>query len=135
MLIRVLVIPCKLNIIPASYFFEEPSNKCRLRANVVTSTLSACPKTKIVLSGYSQGGYAVHNAANFLGSTMSKVSAVVVFGDPMSHSRVSNIDQSRVKIICHQGDNICEQGAIILPQHITYAIDAGSASSFVASKL
>lgn len=89
-----------------------------------------------MLSGYSQGGYAVHNAAkNLDANSMSKVKAVVVFGDPMSKQAVNGIDSSRVKIICHEGDNICDAGPLITPQHITYAADANSAAAFVVSKL
>jgi cutinase len=66
---------------------------------------------------------------------MSKVKAVVVFGDPMSKTPVQNIDASRVKIVCHKGDDICNAGPIVTLQHITYAEDAASAASFVVSKL
>ncbi|ATY58323.1 cutinase precursor, putative [Cordyceps militaris] len=104
-------------------------------AQIVRDTRSACPNTKIVISGYSQGGLAVHNAADALGGDMSNVSAVVVFGDPMSHYPVSNIDASKVRIVCHGGDNICDGGAIIFPQHLTYAADAASSAAFVASKV
>jgi len=34
------------------------------------------------MSGYSQGGQLVHNAAEQLGSQASGVDAVVIFGDP-----------------------------------------------------
>ena len=90
----------------------------------------------MVLGGYSQGGYVVHNAASDVGSdAMSKVSAVVIFGDPDSHEAVSGIDSSRVMIVCHVGDDICDQGDLILIQHLTYAEDAASAASFVVSQL
>lgn len=88
------------------------------------------------MSGYSQGGMVVHHAAADLDAgTMSKVSAVVIFGDPYSKQAVANIGASRVKIICHEGDNICDNGPIILPQHLTYAEDADAAASFVMSQI
>lgn len=98
-------------------------------------TRAACPNTKIVIGGYSQGGLAVHNAADALGGDMSNVSAAVIFGDPMSHMPLSNIDASKVHVVCHNGDNICDQGALILPQHLTYALDAVSSAAWVASKI
>jgi dienelactone hydrolase len=50
---------------------------------MVQNTLKTCPSTKIVMSGYSQGGQIVHNAAKALpASTMAQVSSVVIFGDP-----------------------------------------------------
>jgi poly(3-hydroxyalkanoate) synthetase len=50
---------------------------------MITNALETCPNTKVVMSGYSQGGQLVHNAAKLLpASTMAKVSSVVIFGDP-----------------------------------------------------
>ena len=78
----------------------------------------------------------MHDAATSLGaSVMSRVSAVVIFGDPYSKRAVDNIDASKVRVICHDGDNICENGPIILLQHLTYALDADSAADFVVSKV
>ncbi|TQV97172.1 hypothetical protein V2A60_000196 [Cordyceps javanica] len=104
-------------------------------AQKVRDTHAACPNTKIVISGYSQGGFAVHYAADALGADMPEDIAAVIFGDPMSHKPVSNIDSSRVHVVCHPGDNICDQGFLILPQHLTYAIDAKSSAAWLASKL
>ncbi|EFY97686.1 cutinase domain protein [Metarhizium robertsii] len=105
-------------------------------AKFITNTIAECPKTQFVLSGYSQGGYAVHNAAkNLDAKSMSKVKAVVIFGDPMSKEPVRGIDASRVSIVCHEGDDICDGGVFITPQHITYAEDAESSANFVVSKL
>ncbi|OAA82458.1 Cutinase [Akanthomyces lecanii RCEF 1005] len=104
-------------------------------AQIVRDTRAACPNTKIVISGYSQGGFAVHNAADALGGDMSNVSAAVIFGDPMSHTPVANIDASKVLVVCHEGDDICNQGALILPQHLTYAIDAASSAAWLASRI
>lgn len=110
-------------------------SKQNKRAQIVRDTRAACPNTKIVISGYSQGGFAVHNAADALGGDMSNVSAAVIFGDPMSHMPVANIDASKVHVVCHEGDDICNQGALILPQHLTYAIDAASSAAWLASKI
>lgn len=45
--------------------------------------MKQCPSSKIVMSGYSQGGQLVHNAAKLLpASTVAAVSSVVIFGDP-----------------------------------------------------
>ncbi|OAA73259.1 Cutinase [Cordyceps fumosorosea ARSEF 2679] len=104
-------------------------------AQIVRDTRKACPSTKIVISGYSQGGLAVHNAADALGGDMSNVSAAVIFGDPMSHQPVSNIDPSNTHIVCHSGDSICDQGAIVLPTHLTYAIDAASSAAWLLPKI
>lgn len=50
---------------------------------MIDKKVKECPSTKVVVSGYSQGGQVVHNAAKLLpASTMAKVSSVVIFGDP-----------------------------------------------------
>jgi cutinase len=110
------------------------------RAQMVQSTLAQCPSTKIVMSGYSQGGQIVHNAAKLLpASTMAKVSSVLIFGDPGmcsdSFSKlitlilfpssdfgqpVAGASPAYTKVICHEGDNICEHGDLILIPHLTY---------------
>ncbi|KAL7934097.1 putative cutinase [Trichoderma chlorosporum] len=101
-------------------------------ANQIKSILSSCPNTKLVLGGYSQGSMVVHNAASNLdAATMSKVSAVVLFGDPDNGTPVANYDASKVLVVCHEGDNICQGGDIILLPHLTYAEDADTAAAFV----
>lgn len=101
------------------------------RANDITSTLTKCPKTKLVVSGYSQGAQLVHNAADILGTKgMAGVSSVVVFGDPLDGIAVTGAAKN-TKVICHFGDNICDGGDLILLPHLTYATDADDAADFV----
>ncbi|RAL66541.1 hypothetical protein DID88_006231 [Monilinia fructigena] len=88
--------------------------------------------TKLVISGYSQGGQLVHNAAKQLpAATSAKIAAAVIFGDPDNGSPVQGVPASKTKIICHVGDNICEHGDMILMPHLTYGMDATAAASFV----
>ena len=45
--------------------------------------MAACPDTKLVASGYSQGAQIVHNAIGQLpAETAAWISKVVLFGDP-----------------------------------------------------
>jgi cutinase len=102
---------------------------------MVTQVLSACPSTKLVLSGYSQGGQLVHNAAAMLpASTMAKVSSVVIFGDPQNGKPVANVTAANVKIICHPRDNICQGGDLIRVPHLTYGLNAADAAQFVGAR-
>jgi len=103
-------------------------------ASDVTQALSQCPSTNVVMAGYSQGGQLVHNAAKLLGSTMSSVNSVVIFGDPDNGTAVSGIDASKVLIICHTGDDICAGGDLILEPHLTYSENAGQAATFVVQQ-
>lgn len=74
----------------------------------------------------------VHNAFGHLdAATASKVSAVVLFGDPKDGQALPNVSASKVLTVCHDGDNICAGGDIILLPHLTYAEDADAAAAFV----
>lgn len=61
------------------------------RAKKVEKALRKCPKTKVVMGGWSQGAQVVHKAAGLVDkakdakgiSLMKSVGAVVTFGDPM----------------------------------------------------
>lgn len=44
-----------------------------------------------------------------------------------------NVDASRVHTVCHAGDTICENSVIILPAHLTYAVDVASAADFAVA--
>ncbi|KAK2030800.1 cutinase [Colletotrichum zoysiae] len=101
--------------------------------NLVAQAVTQCPSTKIVLSGYSQGGQLVHKTASKLTAAQSaRISAVLILGDPMDGQPVGTIPASKVKVICHAGDNICKGGIIITSDHTNYEQDAVSAASFVA---
>ncbi|KAF9771917.1 hypothetical protein IL306_010386 [Fusarium sp. DS 682] len=105
-------------------------------ASLVKQAYEKCPKTKVVMSGYSQGAMLVHNAARSLpADTSSKIAAVVNFGDPFQRQAIQGVPADRVKIICHTGDGVCAGTAAITPDHLTYSKDAGTAAQFVASKV
>ncbi|KAM0559349.1 hypothetical protein ACHAPJ_004373 [Fusarium lateritium] len=105
-------------------------------ASLVKQAYQKCPKTKVVLSGYSQGAMLVHNAAKSLpAETTKNIAAVVNFGDPFQKQAVQGVPADRVKIICHSGDGVCAGSAAITPDHLTYNKDAGTAATFVASKV
>lgn len=101
-------------------------------ATMIQGTAQNCPSSKIVMSGYSQGGQLVHNAAAMLpATTMAQVSSVVIFGDPNNGQAVTNAE-SKTLVICHAGDNICDGGDLILVEHLTYSKDAAQAATFAA---
>lgn len=85
-----------------------------------------------------------------LNANIFAVSKVVIFGDPgmccTSQNSYYNTDRnvddgqalpnvasSKVDVYCHDGDNICVNGDLILPAHLTYGINAAAAAAFVAS--
>ncbi|EMD59519.1 hypothetical protein GGP41_004440 [Bipolaris sorokiniana] len=104
--------------------------------NLINQTASRCPNTKIVVSGYSQGAQLVHTATQRLTAAQAaRVSAVVTFGDADRDESFGVVPASKTLIICHEGDNICDNGIIITPQHGNYEQDAPQAAAFVAARV
>lgn len=109
------------------------ANGSKTMAQLVTKAMTTCPQTKVCISGYSQGGQLVHNAAKMLdAATSAKVNSVLIFGDPMNGTAVGSISAAKTKVICHTGDNICQGGDSILQPHLTYSMNAVEAAMFVA---
>ena len=48
---------------------------------------------------------------------MNKINVVVLFGDPNDGSRVGTVDVAKVKVFCHEGDNICDGGILVTSDH------------------
>lgn len=46
---------------------------------------------------------------------------------------IANVDSSKVQTYCHPDDNICVNGDLILPAHLTYAENVSSAATFATS--
>ncbi|KAF3766032.1 family 5 carbohydrate esterase [Cryphonectria parasitica EP155] len=120
----------------AQYFTGGSTGGADEMATYVSKAAASCTGTSIIMSGWSQGAQVVHLAASKVGTSgMSAVSAVVTFGDPDSNSTIAGIDSSKVKVICHDDDDICQFGDILGPTHFTYAKDTPAAASLVASVL
>ncbi|KAJ5983206.1 Cutinase [Penicillium waksmanii] len=107
---------------------EMGANGGPVMAKLVKQALSQCPKTKVVVGGYSQGSMVVHNAASSLSS--GQISAAVLFGDPFKTQAVGKVASSNVKEYCASGDPVCENGFNVMA-HITYGSDAKEAAAFL----
>jgi hypothetical protein len=72
--------------LPRCKWFLPLMNSSKLtqtRAAEISQAYSSCPSTKLVASGYSQGGQLVHNSIALLpAATAEWISKVVIFGDP-----------------------------------------------------
>jgi cutinase len=103
----------------------------------VTQALAQCPNTKIVISGYSQGGLVVHNALNSQGLSATQVSAAVLFGDEGNGQALGNLNKSKVLEICASGDYICNGSGVLIitSAHISYGANADQAAQYVISTL
>ncbi|KAI9041092.1 carbohydrate esterase family 5 protein [Aspergillus affinis] len=97
-------------------------------ASLVQQALKQCPKTKVVLGGYSQGAMVVHNAASKLSA--GQISGAVLFGDPFKAQAVGKLDKSKTKEFCASGDPVCENGFNVMA-HLTYGGKAKEAAQFL----
>lgn len=102
-------------------------------AQLASQSVSQCPNSKIVLSGYSQGGMVVHNAATQSGFPASSIAGAVIFGDPFNGQAVQGLDSSKLLEICASGDSVCDgQGLTggITQAHLSYGQNAQQAADF-----
>jgi cutinase len=98
--------------------------------------VTKCPSTKIVVSGYSQGAQLVHTATQRLSAAAAnRVTAIVTFGDADRDETFGLVPASKADIICHDGDDICDNGINITPEHRNYEKDAPKAAAFVAARV
>jgi cutinase len=112
----------------------------------IENMVASCPRTKMVLGGYSQGAAVVDLTTNDLPARVGDhVAAVALFGNPSStYARQLGADQFppispayRPKTIqlCNPDDMICSEGGNMLA-HLTYVPDAtNQAATFVAGRL
>ncbi|WP_109403005.1 cutinase family protein [Mycolicibacter heraklionensis] len=113
----------------------------------IQATVANCPKTKLVLGGYSQGASVIAMSSNALPAPVANhVVAVALFGPPSSPYSTSLwggplpvlASSYRPKTIdfCLTGDIYCEDSGSVVP-HLMYVQDGKTveAATFVASRL
>ena len=112
----------------------------------VQNTVASCPKTKVVLGGYSQGaGVADLTSHQLSPQVANHVAAVALFGNPQSNyskqlsdSQIPAIDPSyspKTIDICLPDDEICAEGGNIIA-HLGYVpVATDQAATFVAGRL
>ncbi|KAF3035401.1 hypothetical protein E8E12_001045 [Didymella heteroderae] len=103
----------------------------KVMAQYVQQALKQCPGTKVIVSGYSQGGMVVHNAFSN-GISASDVAGAIMFGDPLKRQAISGLSTDKVKQFCGTSDTICGGGGDggATGSHLSYGSVADSAASF-----
>ncbi|PQE15466.1 hypothetical protein CJF31_00009014 [Rutstroemia sp. NJR-2017a BVV2] len=103
-------------------------------ATLINSTLHHCPRTHLLLSGYSQGAQLVHKAtASLPTTTTSKINSIILFGDPMNGTAINGVDPKRVMTFCDPADDICKGGDVVTKAHLEYVRDVGVAAGFAVA--
>ncbi|KAF2397744.1 cutinase-domain-containing protein [Trichodelitschia bisporula] len=105
------------------------SEGAKQMAKMAKEALAACPDTKIILSGYSQGAEQVHGALmkTNLGEDGAKIAAAITYGDPMAGPTTKMIGgtwgclpESRSRVFCNKGDGVCTGQFSISAAHLSY---------------
>jgi cutinase len=115
----------------------------------VQNIVATCPKTKIVLGGYSQGSTVIDLASQSMPAPVADhVAAVALFGEPSSGlstalwggqplPTLSPAYGGKVISLCAPDDPICSGGGNLLG-HMTFYVDGGmtnQAATFAADKV
>ncbi|KAK2065025.1 cutinase [Colletotrichum caudatum] len=120
---------------PAGFFAGGSTTGATAAAQVASRTLTMCPNTRLTMSGYSQGSQVARLAiAQLTPDQRARISSVVLFGDPLGGAAVPGVDETRLLVDCHTGDNICEGGTLVLSPHLDYSSDAPTAALFVMQR-
>lgn len=135
---------------PATWDFLQAAAGANDMSNHIQYMMGACPNTRLVLGGYSQGAAVLDiiaaipvPGAGFTaplpGNAPDFVAALAVFGNPSTKLGLpltsSPVWGSRSIDLCNGGDPVCSDGNDI-PAHSAYTPGASSqAASFVAGLL
>ncbi|KFY70756.1 hypothetical protein V498_10233, partial [Pseudogymnoascus sp. VKM F-4517 (FW-2822)] len=96
-----------------------------------------CPNTKVVAGGYSQGTAVVGNSIQELdAAVVAQIKGVVLFGftrNKQDGGRIPNYPTDQTKVICADGDEVCNGTLLITPAHLSYGNYAVPAALFLAS--
>ncbi|KAK6531870.1 hypothetical protein TWF694_003035 [Orbilia ellipsospora] len=107
--------------------------------SLLKDAASKCPKSIIVVGGYSQGAALVHRAVEKLdATTMAKIAGIITFGDAQNtqdHGRIPNFPTEKTKIICNEGDEICNGTLKVLRPHLDYTRRVPEAVDFLVNKI
>ncbi|KAK8137253.1 cutinase-2 [Apiospora sp. TS-2023a] len=100
---------------------------------------AACPNSRIIITGYSQGAALTHRAVQSLPDAVkSKIAGIVTFGDTQTlqdGGRILNFPTNKTLIICNIGDVICTGTLLVYPVHLDYIKWVPTAVAFLIEKL
>lgn len=136
---------------PASLDFLAAADGANDASAFIQNKIVACPATRLVLAGYSQGAAIVDVLASVpfpvIGFTnplpidvANRVAALAVFGNPAAKIGLplttSPLYGSKAIDLCNAGDPVCSAGNSV-PAHRSYGPDGQTAraASFVAARL
>jgi len=94
---------------------------------VIKQAMTACPDSKMVLAGYSQGSAVISNAVQQLPPAMQqKVSGVAFYGytkNQQTDGMLPGYPQNQLKVFCRPDDGVCGGQLDVTAGHLAYGRD------------
>ncbi|KAF2666453.1 putative cutinase, partial [Microthyrium microscopicum] len=109
--------------------------------SVITSAMTACPQSQMVLAGYSQGSAVISQAVQALPADMkAKVMAVAFYGytkNQQTMGMLPGFPQQNLKVFCRGDDGVCGGQLDVTAGHLAYQNDGtvGMGATFLMSKV
>jgi len=95
---------------------------------ILEDRAKACPNTKFVTSGYSQGAMVARICVAFAEEeTKKRVAGILTYGDPFNGATVKGFPQDKIKINCNPTDGVCKGDFSIGVGHLSYSTSSGVA--------
>ncbi|KAG6899465.1 hypothetical protein C0993_010108 [Termitomyces sp. T159_Od127] len=131
-----------------NYLISESEGVTAMRAQLAAQ-VSACPSTKIVLMGYSQGAQVTGDVLASRATGTDQVVAAILMGDPGHDAGTANAVSglfprapgalnafaSEIESFCDLGDPFCA-GGLDIAVHLGYVEEYGAqATSFVLNRI
>lgn len=92
-----------------------------LAKGVINELNTRCPKTNIVVGGYSQGAMVARVGTAWANESAKKmIKGLVLYGDPFNGATVKGVPKEKVKIFCNDSDGVCKGALSIGVGHLSY---------------
>lgn len=106
-------------IYPATFDLpDSPETGIRNLVARIEARAEKCPDTQIALTGYSQGADVIHHSLQQLEPHQDRISAIAMFGDPLTSIGFPLAYEGRVHNVCDNADRAC--GGDGTMGHLTY---------------
>lgn len=95
-------------IYPATFDIpDSPETGVRNLVARIEARAKQCPDMKFALTGYSQGADVIHHSLQQLEQHQGRISAIAMFGDPLTSVGFPPVYEGRVHNVCDNGDRAC----------------------------
>jgi len=95
--------------------------------DLLAKRVAACPNTKFVAAGYSQGAMVARICVAYsTPEVKAKVVGILTYGDPFNGATVKGYPTDKIKIFCNASDGVCKGDFNIGSGHLSYSTGDGA---------